>query len=272
MSDSYGIIGWPVEHSLSPAMHNAAFNALKIDACYDKYPVSPDELSKRVSSFRESLSGWNVTVPHKQAVIELVDFVDPVAEAAHSVNTVVNRDGVLYGYSTDGYGLQRALEEAFSIDLKGKHVLFVGAGGAVQAAAVQFAEAGASSVTVVNRTLSKAEAVVDRVTKITKETVVVACPLAKLPENISEVDVIIQGTSVELKEGQELDFDFSGFRTDCVCMDMIYNRVTPFLLKAKQHGMRVADGSDMLLYQGAKAFELWTEQIAPVKVMRDALK
>ncbi len=271
MSRRYGIIGWPVEHSLSPAMHNAAFAALKIDACYDRYPVSPDDLPEQVSVFRESLSGWNVTVPHKQAIIPLIDVVDPVAEAAHSVNTVVNRDGLLYGYSTDGYGLQLAVEEAFGIDIKGKHVLFVGAGGAVQAAAVQFAEAGALAISVVNRTVEKAEAVVARVSKIAPDVEVKVFPLNDLPADMSSIDIIIQGTSVELKEGRELSFDFSGFKRECVCMDMIYNRKTPFLNKAGKHGMRIAGGEDMLLYQGAKSFELWTEQNAPVAVMRQAL-
>lgn len=272
MSKDYGIIGWPVEHSLSPAMHNAAFSALKIDACYDKYPVSPEELSKQVSAFRGSLSGWNTTVPHKQDIIPLLDVIDPVAEAAHSVNTVVNRDGVLYGYSTDGYGLQRAVEEAFSVELTGKHILFVGAGGAVQAAAVQFAQAGATSITVVNRTVSRAEDVISRVSLIAPNVSVKVYALNDVPRDMSDVDVIIQGTSVELKEGRELAFDFSGFKTSCVCMDMIYNRQTPFLEKASKRGMRVAGGEDMLLYQGAKAFELWTEQNAPVDVMRQALK
>ncbi len=272
MSRQYGIIGWPVEHSMSPAMHNAAFEKLQLDACYDRFAVDSESLREQVSVFKGKLSGWNVTVPHKQAVIDCLDYIDPVADAAQSVNTVVNRGGVLYGYSTDGYGLQRALEVEFDIDVAGKHVLFVGAGGAVQASAVQFASAGARSVTLINRTVSKAEAVADRVRKVSPDVKVEVYPLSDYPNDMSDVDIVIQGTSVELKEGRELAFSFDGFRKDCVCMDMIYNVVTPFLQKAEQHGMRIAGGEDMLLYQGMKAFEYWTGVVAPETVMRSALK
>ena len=271
MSRQYGIIGWPVEHSLSPAMHNAAFEKLQLDACYDRFAVEPDSLPEQVSVFRGKLSGWNVTVPHKEAIIELLDFVDPVASAARSVNTVISRGGRLFGYSTDGYGLQRALEVAFNIDVKGRHVLFVGAGGAVQAAAVQFASAGAKAVTLINRTVSKAEAVAERIRRVSDEVKIAVYPLAGYPDDMSDVDIIIQGTSVELKVGRELAFNFDGFRKACVCMDMIYNMETPFLKKAARHGMRTADGGDMLLYQGMKSFEYWTGRCAPEDVMREAL-
>jgi len=164
------------------------------------------------------------------------------------------------------------LEVEFDIDVAGKHVLFVGAGGAVQASAVQFASAGARSVTLINRTVSKAEAVADRVRKVSPDVKVEVYPLSDYPNDMSDVDIVIQGTSVELKEGRELAFSFDGFRKDCVCMDMIYNVVTPFLQKAEQHGMRIAGGEDMLLYQGMKAFEYWTGVVAPETVMRSALK
>jgi shikimate dehydrogenase len=269
----FGIIGWPVAHSLSPVMHNAGFEALQLEAEYNLYPVESGALKSQIEQFLcDGVSGWNVTVPYKQAVIDYIDVLDPVAEAAQSVNTVLNVDGKLYGYSTDGYGLQRAVEEAFGIEVKGKDVLFVGAGGAAQAAAVQFAQAGCHSISVLNRTVSKAEKIVDRVALVNPSISTFAGALTDRPKNISEISIVIQCTSLELNPGYELEFDFSQFSTNCCCMDMIYHAETPFLLKARSHGMRVANGADMLLYQGTKAFEIWTKREAPVEVMRLALK
>jgi len=269
----FGIIGWPVSHSLSPVMHNAGFKAINYDANYKLFPVEPQNLKSQIDQFRTSgVSGWNVTVPFKAAVIEYIDVLDPVAEAAQSVNTVLNIDGQLFGFSTDGFGLQRAIEEAFEFEVNGKDVLFVGAGGAAQAAAVQFAQAGCRSITVLNRTLSKAEKIIERVLMVNPEVKTFSGELNDRPQNTAQISIIVQCTSLELKPGQELAFDLSDFSTDCCCMDMIYNLETPFLKKAKAYGMRTATGSDMLLYQGTKAFEIWTKHEAPVEVMRRALK
>ncbi|MGL4854796.1 MAG: shikimate dehydrogenase [Lentisphaeria bacterium] len=271
MTLRYGIIGWPVAHSKSPEMHNAGFKELKIDACYERFAVEPVNLAKQVSVFKEFLSGWNVTVPHKTAIIDFIDVLDPVAEAAQSVNTVVNSGGKLYGYSTDGYGLQRAVEEAFNFSFVGKHILFIGAGGAVQAAAVQFAQANCRKITILNRTLENAQKVAAMIHHLLPNfEVSVGCIEAEL-DDAKSVDLIIQGTSVELKGDAKIEFAFEKYRKDCVCMDMIYNFETPFLEGAKAHGMQTATGSEMLLYQGAKAFELWTKFKAPVSVMREAL-
>ncbi|MCK5834808.1 MAG: shikimate dehydrogenase [Lentisphaeria bacterium] len=269
----FGIIGWPVSHSLSPVMHNAGFKAINYDADYKLFPVDPQNLESQINQFRTSgVSGWNVTVPFKEEVIQYIDVLDPVAEASQSVNTVLNIDGQLFGFSTDGFGLQRAIEEAFDVEIKGKDVLFVGAGGAAQAAAVQFAQAGCRSITVLNRTLSKAEKIIERVLSVNPEITTFSGQLGDRPQNTSEISIIVQCTSLELKPGQELGFDLSEFSKACCCMDMIYNLETPFLKKAQAYGMRVATGSDMLLYQGTKAFEIWTKHEAPVEVMRHALK
>ena len=269
----FGIIGWPVSHSLSPVMHNAGFKAINYDADYKLFPVDPQNLKSQINQFRSSgVSGWNVTVPFKEDVIQYIDVLDPVAEASQSVNTVLNVDGKLFGFSTDGFGLQRAIEEAFGFEIKGKDVLFVGAGGAAQAAAVQFSQAGCRSITVLNRTLSKAEKIIERVLLVNPDVLTFSGQLDDRPQNISQISIIIQCTSLELKPGKELKFDLSDFSTDCCCMDMIYNLETPFLKKAEAYGMRVATGVDMLLYQGTKAFEIWTKHEAPVEVMRHALK
>ena len=269
----FGIIGWPVAHSLSPVMHNAGFKAINYDANYKLFPVEPENLKSQIDQFRTAgVSGWNVTVPFKEDVIPFIDVLDPVAAASQSVNTVLNVDGKLFGFSTDGFGLQLAIEEAFGFEIKGKDVLFVGAGGAAQAAAVQFSQAGCRSITVLNRTLSKAEKIIERVLSVNSDVLTFSGQLNDRPQNTSQISIIVQCTSLELKPGRELEFDLSEFSPDCCCMDMIYNLETPFLKKAQAYGMRIATGSDMLLYQGTKAFEIWTKQAAPTEVMRRALK
>ncbi len=271
MTDCYGVIGYPVTHSKSPEMHNAAFNALKIDACYDKYSVKTEDLAQQVSLFKEQLSGWNVTVPHKNNIIELLDWVDPVALAAQSVNTVINENGKLLGYSTDGYGLEKAIEAEFGVNIKDKYILLVGAGGAAQASAVHFAAIGARKIAVVNRTVSKAEFVTDCIEKLSPEVATYFGGLQELPSDVSEVDIIVQCTSLELDETRELDFSFTDISSDAVCIDMIYNKKTPFLQKAEAKGLRIASGEQMLVYQGAKAFTMWTSQEPSIEVMKTAV-
>ena len=271
----YGIIGWPVEHSLSPVMHGAGFDAIDYEASYSLFPVEPGTLSEKILEMRrDGVCGWNVTVPYKQDIIPLLDVLDPVAIASESVNTVVNRDGKLYGYSTDGYGLQRAVEEAFSISMKNLNCLFVGAGGAARAAAVQFASAGASRIVLANRTISRAEYVADRIKLVAPDCKAECISLDQLSDKaiVQGVDLVIQCTSVELEPGRELQVDLSAFRPEACFMDMIYNYRTPFLKKASAIGARTATGADMLLYQGVKGFEMWTKQTAPVDVMRNALQ
>jgi shikimate dehydrogenase len=153
----YAVIGDPINHSVSPAMQNAGFMAAGLSERYGKYHVKPEDLAEFVEFARKNLYGFNATVPHKSALIPLLDEIAPAALAAHSVNTVIVRDGKLYGDSTDGYGLESALKEAFDLDIANSNIVMLGAGGAAQATAFEFVQRKAKSLTIINRTRSKAE-------------------------------------------------------------------------------------------------------------------
>lgn len=270
----YAVIGWPVQHSVSPEMQAAAFAAAGLRASYERVAVRPGQLAEAIERLRsEPYAGWNVTVPHKAAMAKLVDRLDPVAERSGSVNTVVNRDGVLHGFSTDGFGLAEALHEAFGVSIAGGRFLFCGCGGAARAATIHFAAAGAATLVIVNRTLEKARDVA-RVIGTANPACRVAClqpdQAADLAVALSDCRVLIQATSLGLHAGDPYPMPPNLVPSDVAVMDMIYRR-TPFLAAVAGHGCKVADGRGMLLHQGARSFEIWTGQRAPLDAMRNAL-
>jgi shikimate dehydrogenase len=271
--ERFALLGWPVKHSLSPPMQEAGFRAVGIDAVYELIEVHPDDLPARVTALKKTgYRGWNVTVPHKEQMAELIDTVDPEARAAASVNTVVNR-GKLDGYSTDGYGLAAAIREAFGLDLTGRHIMFLGAGGAARAVAVYFALHGARAVSVANRTLEKARMLVDLVAAAVPCCETAALPLCRsdaLCDRLPKADIIIQSTSLGLHRGDPMPLDPELLPAGVPVMDMIYGD-TPFLRKAAERGCPTADGRGMLLHQGARSFEIWTGITPPVEAMRQAL-
>ncbi|MGI6355136.1 MAG: shikimate dehydrogenase [Lentisphaerae bacterium] len=272
--ERYGIIGWPVAHSVSPAMQEAGFRALGRDAVYELYETAPDALADRFQQLRAAgLRGWNVTVPHKEAAVHLVDEIDPAAAKAGSVNTVVVRNGRLSGYSTDGYGLATALTEAFALPLVGSRQLYLGTGGAARAAAVYAALNGAVAIVLVNRTLARAEALAATILAAMPGFPVRCLPLAdtaSVAAALRQCDVLIQCTSLGLRPDDGLPLSASLLPRELAVYDMIYGR-TPFLQAASEHGCRIADGRGMLLHQGCRSFELWSGQPAPVAAMREAL-
>ena len=254
----YALLGFPVRHSVSPQMQGAAFRWAGIPASYELIEVPPDQLGAVVARLRDqAYAGWNVTVPHKENVLNCVDEVTPEARAAGSVNTVVNRDGILRGHSTDGYGLEAAVRESFGLDVPGRRFLFVGAGGAARATAVWFAQLGAAEVRIVNRTLGKAERIAERIRAVAPGCTV-RCVAGAEPAGVvsalSGVDVVIQATSLGLHADDPLPLDVALLLPGMAVMDMIYRR-TPFLLEAARRGCRIADGRGMSFYQGARGFE-----------------
>lgn len=271
----FGLIGWPVKHSLSPPMHEAAFRACGLEATYELVETPPAEVCPTVRRMQaQGFDGWNVTVPHKAAMAAIVDQADPVARAADSVNTVVAGGTHLAGYSTDGYGLEEALREAFGLVVPGSSIGFIGAGGAARACCMHFANRGARKLVIANRTLERAASLLDDVQAFRRGILGTVCSLADSPAlqaALADVDVVIQATSVGLHP-----HDPSPVPAECLpkgtpAMDMIYSR-TPFLRAAASRGAPTADGQTMLLYQGARSFELWTEREAPVDAMRQALQ
>ena len=270
----YAVIGDPVAHSVSPAMQNAAFMAAGLSERYGKYHVVPEKLAEFVEFARCNLLGFNATVPHKSALIGLLDEITPEALAARSVNTVTVRGNRLYGDSTDGYGLETALKESFGFNIAGGRIVLLGAGGAAQAAAFEFVRRGAAEVTVINRTVSKAEALVRALAAVeganTALTALGNDETSKAAAAVAACDVVIQATSSGLHPDDAPPLALEILREAPAIFDMIYKN-TPVLQFAKNNNIPCADGRLMLLHQGAKSFSIWTMRPAATAAMRDAL-
>lgn len=268
----YGIIGHPVKHSLSPLMQTAAFKALGIDAVYVPFDVDPENLGEAVNGLRAlNVKGFNVTVPHKEGVIEYLDFVDEDAEFLGAVNTVKNEDGQLTGYNTDADGfLQSLIEEG--IELKGKRITMFGAGGAARAVGYAVLKGGAKFLNVVNRNFSKGKVVGEL---LGKRGNVLVFPLREntVATLLKDTDIVINTTSVGMKPDDPPLFDYSLIPEGLTVVDIIYNPAeTPLLKAAKEKGCKTVNGLGMLIHQGAIAFKIWTGKEAPVEVMKKILK
>ena len=256
----YGIIGDPVSHSLSPAMHNAAFAASNTDAVYLPFPA-PD-IAAAVTGIRGlGIQGVSVTIPHKESVMPLLDAIDPVAVKIGAVNTIVNSYGSLTGLNTDWLGATRALED--KINLGGKKAVILGAGGSARAIGFGLLEKGAG-VTLCSRTESRGRGLADEL----------GCPWISLAESERlSGEILINATSVGMVphiENTPVSEELvSRFR---VVMDIVYAPMKTRLLQgAENEGCAIINGLEMLLYQGVAQFELWTGQTAPVAIMREAL-
>lgn len=265
------VIGDPVSHSLSPAIHNAAFEAAGLNYAYLAFHVT--DLPAMLTGMRAmpSFRGLSVTIPHKEAIIPLLDEVDPLAAAVGSVNTVTNDGGKLIGSTTDGLGTLRAFADA-GVSLDGKRVLFIGAGGAVRAVAFAvLRESKADSVTILARRPDRAEQLVVDLDDPHRTS---AGPFEDISDAMHDHDVVIQGTPI----GMEPDMDVSpvsadSFRADQVAFDMVYRpHETQLLRDAKAAGCPVVYGIEMLLHQAALQFETWTGEAAPLDAMRSAVR
>jgi shikimate dehydrogenase len=265
-----GLVGDPVEHSLSPAMHNAAFRETGLDYIYLPFLVKPDRLVAAVAGLRSlNVCGFNVTVPHKVAVLPLLDNLDPLAAKIGAVNTVVNTGGSLRGFNTDAWGFYRSLEER-GVNPEGKKVAVLGAGGAARAVSYILVEKGAR-VTVINRRehLDRARDIADMLVKSHGGPVAVVA-LDALAQGLRGVDILVNTTSVGMwpHTGDTL-VPAALLKEIPVVFDIVYNPITTTLLKdAGKAGAKTIGGTDMLAWQGALAFEKWTGRPAPLDVMR----
>ncbi len=273
-----GVIGDPVQHSLSPRIHNAAFDALGIEARYDLWETPLSELDARIQTLRApEMFGANVTIPHKEAVLPLLDAIDPQAERIGAVNTIVNRAGLLVGYNTDAPGFLRALREKAGPDwtLQGKRVVMLGSGGAARGAAMALLDNHVEALAMLGRTPAHLAALLSHIRQHTDASNLHSELLgtAEAQHALAHADVLINTTSVGLKAGDEtLIIDVDTLVPTTLVVDMIYNRLqTPLLRAARARGCSTLNGLTMLLYQGALAFEVWTGRDAPIEVMRAAL-
>lgn len=264
-----GIIGYPIGHSISPAMHNAAFQALKLDYEYVPFEVNLLDLKEAVTGLRAlHVAGFNVTIPHKETIIPLLDEVTKLARTIGAVNTVENQEGKLVGYNTDGPGFIESLAEDAGFDPKNKEVVVLGAGGASRAVSTMLAEVGARNITIADIVEEKARNLSGyldcRFVKINGTDMQKALDRADLLVNTSPV-------GMHPKTGESPLSENIKFHKELTVYDVIYNPSETKLLKsAKAAGCRTISGLGMLIRQGALAFTVFTGEEAPIEIMWSA--
>lgn len=274
-----GLIGHPVGHSLSPVIHNAAFAALGLNACYLSWDVEPTRLGDALDGARAmGFAGLNVTIPHKETVTSWLDELSPSAVMAGAVNVIENRNGYLIGHNTDGAGFLRALALDCGFQPAGKRVLILGAGGAARAIASALIAAGVGRLTVANRTLSRAQDLVAHLTRTFPSAGAVNAvdlgPESAMAGVLSECNLVINCTPVGMPPATGLSplaavDDLPG---ECLVADTIFNpRRTRLLAMAEARGLRTMGGQGMLVHQAALAWEIWFGQPGPVGIMARAL-
>jgi shikimate dehydrogenase len=264
----FAVLGYPIGHSMSPIMLNDVLSYYEIDAHYHPFKVSPEDLEIAIRGLKAiGISGFNVTIPHKSAIIPFLDSVDDLALSIGAVNTVVNDNGKLVGYNTDGYGFIKGLEPYIS-SFSDKKVLVIGAGGAARAIYFTMAKMKPLALDITNRTVIKA-------TELIK-----ACPfesnsralsLDEAEVQLNEYDVVIQTTMIGMYPNVlETPISLKKLNNQALVCDIVYNPLETQLLKeARQKGATVQNGVEMFVYQGALAFEKWTGIFPDVKRMRE---
>ena len=261
----FGIFGDPIKHSLSPAMQNAALLALGETACYHAFRVSREDLRCALLGAKAmGFSGLNLTIPLKEKALQL-DILepDPLASAIGAVNTISFTESGMVGYNTDGWGALRALYDA-GVEIQGKMALIIGAGGAARAIAYTLQQEGAE-ISIANRSINKAQELAAQVG---------ACGfgLSDLERLVDKADIIINCTSVGMREGDPRLLRTGLLKSSQAAFDIIYNRETELLQDARATGAVSVDGVMMLVHQGAKALEIWTGKGAPLRVMERAVR
>ena len=268
------LIGYPVEHSKSPLMHNAAFQSLGLDFVYVLLSVKAPDLKEAVTGLRASnVAGANVTIPYKEEVIKYLDEITPEAMFIGAVNTIHNREGKLIGYNTDGQGFITSLLTDGKIKLEGQRVFLIGAGGAGKAVAVKLAERGVERLVITDKIGERTESLVSRLQENIPDCPVYAVAMAskEFAEAISESTLLINATPVGMNEGDPCVIDPDYLHKDLFIYDVVYNRETPLVGEAKKRGIKALGGIGMLIHQGAASFEIWTGQKAPVEVMKNKI-
>lgn len=271
-----GLLGSPVSHSISPMMHNEAFRQLNLDYVYLAFDVGIAHMESAVNGLRTlNVRGFNVTMPGKNIMPSLCDKLTPAAEICGAVNTVVNDNGILTGYTTDGTGYMRAVQDA-GHNIIGKKMTLLGAGGAATAIFVQAALDGVSEISIFNNRSKNFERAKSMIDKLTERT---SCKIklydyedtSVLRREIMDSTILVNGTSVGMAPdtSKSIITDCTMFHKDLIVSDIIYNPRETMLMKlAKEAGCQTFNGLYMLLYQGAEAFKLWTGQDMPIDIIK----
>ena len=269
----YGIFGYPVEHTFSPGMHNAAFKKLGMDACYVPFAVHPERLGEAANAILPlGLGGLNVTVPHKEKIIPYLDELSEEARLIGAVNTIEVRQGRLVGHNTDGRGFLRSLKEDAGFSPKGKKILIFGSGGAARAVGFSLALAGAGKMAFRDLDISKADLLVNDIRKKTGADAESIHDDETLAAEAVDADCLINATPLGLKRTDPLPIHRDLILKKHLVCDLVYNPPETTLLRAaKSRGAKRLAGRGMLLYQGVIALEIWTGKKAPVQIMKNAL-
>lgn len=272
-----GIFGDPVEQSVSPAMHNAAFASLGLNMAYVPFHVlskPPGVLKAAVAAIRAlGIKGVNVTIPHKEKVIRHLNEVDPHAREIGAVNVIVNRDGVLTGYNTDGPGYLLSLREDTGFIPRDRKVIIIGAGGSARAVLHSILGGHPSTVVIANRTIKRAETLAREFSEKFEGIEIKTTHLKRktIKEHSADAGLVVNTTSLGMAGKGKLDVDIEAFPPTAVVSDVVYTPLKTELLKnAEARGMKTHSGLSMLVRQGVLSFELWTGQKPPIDVMRKA--
>lgn len=270
-----GVIGWPVKHSLSPVMQNAALLAMGLDYTYVPFAIEPACLERAVAGLRcLNVAGFNVTIPHKTAIMPFLDEISVEAGMIGAVNTVTREGDRLIGHNTDCSGFITSLKRDLPIDPRAKRILILGAGGAARAAVTGLCREDAASVTVVNRSLHRAAELVDFIAASYPDVNLTSAPMDELSSVsfLRDFDLIINTTSVGMEGNSSEMFDTSLCQINTMIYDMVYiPAVTPLLAAAARHGLRGVNGLGMLAAQGEESFRIWTGMHPPEGLMMDLL-
>ena len=259
----YAVIGDPIAQSLSPKLHNGLFEAHGIDALYLPIEVKTADLERLVQGFRlMNYGGFNITKPHKLDIMKYLDELDPLAQKIGAVNTVVYRDKKMIGYNTDGFGFIKSIEKKLGKKAKQElTILILGCGGAVKSVAMALADWGIKKVIIANRTLSKADELIEQINENWPgKAQAISMEESELKKVLPNADMIVNGTSLGMNDAPErTPIAKELLKKDIFVYDMIYSPpMTRLLMDAKAVGAQTENGLEMLLYQGLLAFELWT--------------
>jgi shikimate dehydrogenase len=268
----YGLIGYPVKHSLSPLMHNAAFRTLGIPAEYRLFSLPPDELRNFLKNFeKNNISGLNVTVPYKEKVIPFLDKLSKEARLIGAVNTIKVSENKLQGFNTDGEGFLKHLTCDLKFNPKGRAIALIGAGGAARGILVYLSRENPKRISLYDIDKAKAQALLKHLRENFKNVDFSSVnSVAEL--NINDADLLINATPIGMKHADPCLVDEKYIHKNLLVYDLIYNpKETKLLRVAGKIGAKVSNGLGMLLYQGALSFEIWTGKIAPIEIMRSAL-
>jgi len=276
--ESLAVLGFPVKHSISPHMHNAALRAMAekeprfASWRYFKFAVPPEELASALPLFYEKrFRGLNLTIPHKILALNLVPKIDPAAAATGAINTLRWTAAGYEGFNTDSYGLSQGIERSLEARLKGADVVILGAGGAARAAAVLAVQEKCRRLYLGNRTEEKLEPLRQLLYQIDRTSSVELFPLSTPPSDLAQAPILINATSAGLDPDDSPPVDLGLFPEGTAVYDMIYNPDEPVLVReARRRGMRASNGLSMLIYQGVRALEIWSETTVPADEMNRA--